>query len=398
MAVPLGPADDAPSLLRPPGERDHRVTFMELFFDLVYVFAVTQLSHLLLAHLSLHGAAQTLLLLLAVWWAWIYNAWFTNWFDPNRRPVRLVLVGVMLLSLMMAAALPEAFGERGLFFAAAYVAAQGGRCLFIVAALGSEPTLRRNFQRILGWFGVSGALWLAGGLAEGTARELWWLAAVLVDYTAPAAGYFTPGLGRSLTTEWNIAGGHLAERCQLFLIIALGESILVAGATFGGLPLSAASVAAVVVALLGSVALWWLYFDRAAEDSGVIMARAKDPGRLGRSAYTYFHLPMVAGIIVAAVGDELMVAHPLDATSAAAAATILGGPALFLAGHILFKWAMFDHVSRPRLAAILALAALAPLSPAVPALLLAGAATLVVATVAVWDVRMYPAPVAPRDE
>jgi low temperature requirement protein LtrA len=370
---------------------------MELFFDLVYVFAVTQLSHLLLEHLTLQGAAQALLLLLAVWWAWIYNAWFTNWFDPNRRAVRLVLIGVMLLSLLMAATLPEAFGERGLFFAATYVAAQFGRSLFIVAALGSAPTLRRNFQRILVWFGASGALWLAGGFAEGAAREAWWLAAVLVDYLAPAASFFTPGLGRSLTTDWNIAGGHLAERCQLFLIIALGESILVTGATFGGLPLSTVTVAAVVVALLGSVALWWLYFDRAAEDSGVVMASAKDPGRLGRSAYTYFHLPMVAGIIVAAVGDELMIAHPLDPSSAAAAAVILGGPALFLAGHILFKWAVFDHVSRPRLAAILALAALAPLSPLVPSVCLAGAATLVVAAVAVWDARMYPAPVAPQE-
>jgi low temperature requirement protein LtrA len=365
---------------------------MELFFDLVYVFAVTQLSHLLLDHLSLHGAAQTLLLLLAVWWAWIYNAWFTNWFDPDRRAVRLVLIGVMLLSLMMSATLPEAFGERGLFFAATYVAMQAGRSLFVVAALGAEPRLRRNFQRILAWCMASGALWLAGGVADGTAREAWWLAAVAVDYAAPAAGFFTPGLGRSLTTDWNIAGGHLAERCQQFLIIALGESIVVTGATFGQLPLAVESVAALIVAFLGSVAFWWLYFDRAAEDSSGVIAEAKDPGRLGRSAYTYFHVPMVAGIIVAAVADELTIAHPGGPTSAAAATTILGGPALFLAGHALFKRAVFDHVSRPRFAALVALAALAPLSPLLPPLALAAAATLVVAAVAAWDARAYPVP------
>src|SRR5262245_14096649 len=174
---------------------------MELFFDLVYVFAVTQLSHLLLEHLSLRGAFQTLLLLLAVWWAWIYTTWITNWFDPDRRAVRLMLVGVMLASLFMSATLPAAFGERGLPFAVAYVAMQVGRSLFAVAALGDDPSLRRNFQRILTWFAASGLLWLAGGAAAGAAREALWLAAVAVDYAAPVAGFWTPGLGRARTTD-----------------------------------------------------------------------------------------------------------------------------------------------------------------------------------------------------
>jgi low temperature requirement protein LtrA len=362
-----------------------RVTFVELFFDLVYVLAVTQLSHLLLEHLGVHGAGQTALLLMAVWTAWIYNAWFTNWFDPDRRVVRLVLLGVMLASLLMSASLPEAFGERGLVFAAAYVTMQVGRTVFVIAALGEDPGLRRNFQRILSWLVASGLLWLAGGLAQARAREALWLAAVVADFTAPACGFYTPGLGRSRTTDWTITGGHMAERCQLFVIIALGESLLVTGTTFGELPLSAVTVAALVVAFAGSVALWWVYFDRSAEDAGEVIARSADPGRLGRSAYTYCHIPMVAGIIVAAVGDELMLAHPGGHAGAATAATVLGGPALFLVGHGAFKRMVFGRVSVPRLLAVLALGGLWPLSPVLSPLLLAAAATLVVAAVAAAD-------------
>jgi low temperature requirement protein LtrA len=375
-------------LRRQQAEGGQRVTFMELFFDLVYVLAVTQLSHLLLEHLDVHGSAQTALLLVAVWAAWIYNAWFTNWFDPDRRVVRLVLLGVMLASLLMSATLPKAFGERGLVFAAAYVTMQVGRTVFVVAVLGEEPRLRRTFQRILSWLVASGLLWLAGGLAHGRAREALWLAAVVVDLTAPACGFYAPGLGRSQTTDWTITGGHMAERCQLFIIIALGESLLVTGTSFGDLPLSAMTVAAFVVAFAGSVALWWVYFDRSAEAAGGVIAESADPGRLGRSAYTYCHIPMVAGIIVTAVGDELMLNHPGGHAQLATAAAVLVGPALFLAGHALFKRVVFGRLSVPRLLAIVVLAGLWPLGPALSPLLLASVATLVVAAVAVSDTRM----------
>jgi low temperature requirement protein LtrA len=209
--------------------------------------------------------------------------------------VRLVLVGMMLASLLMSAALPEAFGERGLLFGGAYVAMQVGRTGFVIAALGEEPGLRRNFQRVLVWLVASGVLWLAGGLRDGPAREALWLAAVVVDLTGGWCGFFTPGLGRSQTTDWTITGGHLAERCQLFIIMALGESILVTGATFGELPFAAATVAALVVAFAGSVALWWVYFDRSAEAASQVIAESSDPGRLGRSGYTYFHMLLVPG-------------------------------------------------------------------------------------------------------
>jgi low temperature requirement protein LtrA len=269
---------------------------------------------------------------------------------------------------------------------------QVGRTLFVIAALAEEPGLRRNFQRILIWLVASGLLWLAGGLAHDTAREALWLAAVVVDLTAPACGFFTPGLGRSRTTDWTITGGHMAERCQLFIIIVLGESLLVTGTTFGDLPLAAVTVAAVVVAFAGSVALWWVYFDRSAEAASDVIVESADPGRLGRSAYTYCHLPMVAGIIVTAVGDELVIVHPGGHASVATTTTVLLGPALFLAGHALFKRLVFGRLSVPRLLAIAALAGLWPVGTSVSPLLLASVATLVVAAVAASDARMARAP------
>ncbi|XVQ83851.1 low temperature requirement protein A [Microbispora siamensis] len=209
------------------------------------------------------GAAQTLLLLLAVWWAWIYTAWHTNWFDPDRPSVRIVLVAVMLASLVMSAALPRAFGEHGLMFAATYVAVQVVRTACSVAAAPRGP-LRRNLARVLAWAVLSGAFWIAGGLAHGLPRELLWAAAVGTDLLAPWVGFVTPGLGRSATTDWSIDGAHLAERCQLFLILAFGESILVTGATFAAHPSPAAGTA-LLTAFGASVGLWWTYFGSSAE-------------------------------------------------------------------------------------------------------------------------------------
>ena len=297
--------------LREEGIHRSTVTPVELFFDLVYVFAITQLSHKLLEHFDVGGALQTALLLLAVWWAWVYTAWFTNWFDPAQRTVRLVLIIAMVASLLMSSSIPEAFGDRGLLFAVAYVVLQVGRSLFIIWAARDNELLRTSFVRLVTWSIAAGVLWIAGGLASGTSREVLWVAAVLVDYAAPLFFYYVPGSGRSYTNDWNISGEHMAERVQLFVIIALGESILVTGATFSDLAPSPEVIAAFVVAFLGSVALWWIYFDRAAGDAAEAIARSSDPGSLARSAYTFIHVPIVAGIVVTAVGDELQIAHPL---------------------------------------------------------------------------------------
>jgi low temperature requirement protein LtrA len=373
--------------------RDHgapRVTFVELFFDVVYAFAITQLSHLLLDHLTVRGALQTLLLLLAVWWAWVYTAWFTNWYDPDHRAVRLVLLAVMFASLVMSSALPEAFGAHGLVFAIAYVAMQVGRTGYASFAQDDDDRLRRNLQRVGAWAMLAGVPWNAGGFAHGGTRTALWVLAIAIDYFAPLCGFRTPRLGRSTTADWTIAGEHLAERCQLFLMVAFGESILVTGATFADLTFTAARTAALVVAFLGAVALWWVYFDRRAVWASAVIAASDDPGRLGRSAYTYMHLPMVAGIIVAAVGDELVLAHPTAPGTAASALVALGGPALFLVGHGLFKYVVAGTVSVPRVVAVAALAACIPMAAATPRLFGATAAAVIVAAVAAIDARGRP--------
>jgi len=239
------------------------------------------------------------------------------------------------------------------------VAIQVGRTAFTFIALrkslGTSHPLSRTFQRILTWFVGAGVLWIIGGLLEGEARYAVWLFALAVDFSGPVVGYYIPGLGRSRTEEWTIEGGHFAERCQLFVIIALGESILVTGTTFGQIEASTATVSAFVVAFLGSVALWWIYFARSAEAAREVFTSSEDPGRLGRSAYTYFHLPMIAGIIAVAAADELTVAHPGDRGTASSVALTLGGTALFLVGHAFFKWAVFEVLPWSRAVAIAAL-------------------------------------------
>jgi len=373
-----------PSLLR---DRSgvQRVTNIELFFDLVYVFAVTQLSHYLLGHSDLRGALQAGLLLAMVWVVWSYTTWVTNWLDPELMAVRLLLVVLMLISLAMSASLPRAFEDLGLWVGGAYAVQQIGRTLFMVIALRGHP-LEANFQRILAWCVVSSAFAVAGGLAHGTARALLWLASVSVDLLGGVVGFYTPGLGRSRTSDWTIEGGHFAERCQAFILIALGESIVIIGATLTEVKhITPASVTSFVVAFVGSVALWWLYFDQSAEAAAEMIARSDDPGRLGRSAYHLIHPVMVAGIIVCAAADEKVLADPGQSASTAAAWMILGGPALFLAGHAAFKLVVWRVVSWPRLAGIAGLALLALAADAIPALALAACAAALVTAVAASD-------------
>jgi low temperature requirement protein LtrA len=372
-----------------------RVTNIELFFDLVYAFAVTQLSHFLLGHPTVRGALQAGLLLVMVWLVWAYTTWVTNWLDPERMEVRLLLVVLMLVSLAMSASLPRAFGDLGLWVGGAYALQQIGRSVFMVVALRGQP-LQANFERILAWCALSGALAVGGGFAHGYLRDLLWLLAVGVDLAGGAVGFATPGLGRSRTSDWTIEGGHFAERCQGFILIALGESIVIIGATLGAnKSVTASGVAAFVVAFAGSVALWWLYFDRSAAAAAETIARSPDPGRLGRSAYHLIHPFMVAGIIVTAAADQKVLSDPGATAGTGSAWMILGGPALFLAGHVAFKLVVWRYVSWPRVAGIAALALLGLAARAIPSLALATCAAAVVTAVAVSDrLPWVPHPVA----
>ncbi len=380
--------------MRARGAGGSRVTNIELFFDLVYVFAVTQLSHYLLHHLTVPGALQGAVLLAMVWQLWAYTTWVTNWLDPERIPVRLLLLALMVISLVMSAALPSAFTDSGLLVGCSYASMQIGRSIFAVWALRGQP-LALNFQRILAWCCVSGALAVAGGLTTGVVpRAVLWLAAVGVDLLGGAVGFWAPGLGATSTRDWNIEGGHFAERCQGFILIALGESIVVIGVTFAGLlagPLArphaqhAPTIAAFVVAFAGSAALWWLYFDRSAGDAARLIAASDDPGRLGRSAYHFIHPIMVAGIIVVAAADDRVLADPTATAGPAIAWLILGGTGLFVAGHLAFKLAVWRRLNWPRTAALGLLALVALLAPHVSRLILGCCAAAVVVGVAAAD-------------
>ena len=364
MAAASSPIIPALPIIRARREEEQRATFFELFFDLVYVFAVTQLSHHLVANLSWSGAAETAFMLVALYWAWNYTTWMTNWFDPDTVPVRLVLVFVMMASLLMAVAIPEGFGEHALLFACGYSGLQVGRNAFVVAVT-PRGRFNQNFRQILVWSLLSAPLWVAGGIvdAEGL-RWLLWLVALGLDLSAPLVRYRLPGVGPTPMSQWQIEGAHFGERFQLFVIIALGESVVLAGATASDTGLSVAVIAALLLAFLSSTALWWLYFGQVA---GTVLERiraatAEDRGQIGRDIYTYLHLPIVAGIVLFAVGDELVIAHPTDELHDAGALVALGGPALFLAG-LMACAARLGHAQRgSRAVAVPLLLAAVPLA------------------------------------
>ncbi|MBR0647843.1 low temperature requirement protein A [Plastoroseomonas hellenica] len=363
-----------------------KVSFAELFFDLVFVFAITQLSHALLADMSLAGMLRTGMLFLGVWWVWIYTAWVTNWVDPERPPARLMLFAMMGAGLVLSMSIPGAFGEKGLAFALAYVAMQVGRSAFMIWAIGpGDRALRLNFVRILAWLVLSGVCWIAGALQQGEARILLWAIALGIEYVSPAAYFWTPFLGRSTTGDWRVEGAHLAERCALFIIIALGESILVSGATFEKLPWDALHIAAFATCFLGTLAMWWIYFHLGAERGSAHIAHDGDPGRIARLGYTYLHLPIVAGIVLCAVSDEILLAHPYGHTEWSAAAAILGGPALYLAGCGCFKTLSATRFPLSHLVGLGVLAALTALVPFVWPLALGALATAALILVAAWE-------------
>ncbi|NUR10992.1 MAG: low temperature requirement protein A, partial [Bradyrhizobium sp.] len=318
-----------------------RVTNAELFFDLVFVFAVTQVSHTLLHHFTPLGAVHVTVLFLAVWWVWVYTAWVTNWLNPELTPVRILLFSMMLGGLVLSTTIPTAFEGRGVWFAIAYATMQVGRTAFWLFATPRHRTaVRHNAIRILTWLSISAVLWIVGGLSEGETRLWLWIAAVAWEYVSPAARFWVPKLGFSSVEAWAVEGGHMAERCSLFVIIALGEAVVVNGATFADLEWTAANILAFVSALVGSIAMWWVYFHKGAEAGSERISKSTESGRLARLAYTYLHMPIIAGIILTAVSDELVLKHPTGHSDIRTIVSTIGGPLVFLIGTILFKHAI----------------------------------------------------------
>ena len=377
-----------------------RVTYAELFFDLVFVFAVTQISHTLLGQFTALAVAQTILLFLAVWWVWVYTAWVTNWLNPELTPVRVLLFLLMLGGLVLSTSIPKAFESRGLWFALAYAAMQVGRSIFLLASIPpTQPSTRMNAVRILVWLSASAVFWILGGFAEGPWRLSLWVVALGIEYLSPAARFWIPKYGPSSIDDWTVEGGHMAERCAGFIIIALGESIVVTGATFADLAWTSETVAAFVSAFIGALAMWWIYFHKGAEAGSEQISRSSEPGRLARLAYTYLHMPIVAGIIVSAVADELVLKHPDGHSDLRTVLSAIGGPLLFLAGTIFFKHVIRGWLQLSHIAGIAALGLLAWFASGLSPLMLSSLTTAIMIIVAVWEsISLKSGPVESRLE
>lgn len=377
----------APShpLLRRREGHHARVTYEELFFDLVYVFAVTQLSHELLHNLTALGVLETLILWFAVWLGWQYTCWVTNWFDPETPRIRGLIFTIMLLGLVMTSAIPEAFGERGWVFALAYVAIQVGRTGFIALQLGRHHPLAANYRRMLAWVSISAVFWIAGAFVEHEARMILWAIAILCEYGSPMVGFAFPGLGRSITKDWTIEGGHLAERCQLFVIVALGETLLATGAMLTEAhPWDLPIISALLATFLGTLAMWWLYFGTSSKDATDAITGSSDPGRIGAN-FHYVHAVLVAGVIATAVGNDLVMVHPNEMLALPQVLILLGGPAIYLIGSAIYKRVVYGGVPLSHVAGVVALAALFPVAFNVNLLVMGWLTTAVLLAVGIWE-------------
>ena len=374
-------------LFRPIVPNQHsRVTYAELFFDLVFVFAVTQISHTLLGRFSPLGLVQTTMLFLAVWWVWVYTSWITNWLNPELTPVRILLFVLMLGGLVLSTSIPKAFESRGMWFALAYAAMQVGKTIFLwVSTPPARNSARMNAVRITTWLSVSAVFWIAGGFAQGHARLVLWAIALVIEYISPAVRFWIPKYGASSVADWVVEGGHMAERCAGFIIIALGESIVVTGATFADLAWTTETVTAFASAFVGAIAMWWIYFHRGAEAGSEQISRSSEPGRLARLAYTYLHMPIVAGIILSAVADELVLTHPAEHSDLKTVLSAIGGPLLFLVGTILFKHTFRGFLQLSHGVGIVALAILALFAHALSPLVLSLVTSAIMIVVAVWE-------------
>jgi low temperature requirement protein LtrA len=388
-------ADDRPrshSLVRP-REVARSVTPLELFFDLVYVFTVSQLAHHLLDHVDARGMAETLVLTLAVMYAWFMTVWTSNWLDADRQPVRLLLLCLMFASLVMSTSVAEAFGDRAGLFVIGYLAIQIGRTAFAVVAFRGHR-LHMHFANALVWEIGTAPLWIAGIAAAGNSRLALWGAATLITYGGVIAGHPLPNRKSPFSSDSQIYAEHLLERFRLFFLIALGETVLTLGNAFADQEVAADRLFVLAVAFTGSVALWWCYFHRAEEIGVRAVQEADKPSRIvGLGNYTL--ILMVIGIIAIAVGDELAIADPGGSTSFDVSLLIFGGPAIFLLAQSAFMRVAAGRMPGSRISACAALLVLALATAPFSLAVAVTVASAVLVGVAVDDARAEPRSATP---
>ncbi|MGR6320097.1 low temperature requirement protein A [Micromonospora soli] len=363
--VTEGGANAAAPARRDPG----RPAFLELFFDLAYVFAMISLVKTLAADVSWTGFGETLVLLLAFTLVWALTAWAADTLDLARPAVQVQFIGVAAASVLLAAAAPDAYDGRGLLFAVTYLAIHLGSSVYYLL-LGQSAAEPRRSGRIFVWYTIAAIGWIGGGLATGPTRLLLWAATVAMEYAAASLGWPLPRLGRSQPQEWRLVGERVAERYRQFVIIALGASIFVMGTTFSLSEYTMDRAGALLVVFTIVVLTWRIYIYRAGELLTEAIARSTNPTLLTQSA-AVTHLIMVAGIGGMAVTSHLVLMRPFGETPPSWAAVILGGPALFLVGRGVLDYTVFGRISRSRLVGLVLLAGVAPAAGLLPPVVVA---------------------------
>ncbi|GAA3731017.1 low temperature requirement protein A [Plantactinospora mayteni] len=348
-------SDETHRLMRHP-EAPKRATLLELLLDVVYVAALALLSMRLSVDLSWIAAAEVLVLLMAVWWIWSITALLTDFYNPEEPKIQVIVAWAMLGSIVMTATIPQAFSALGWLFAGMYVAIHLVRGVVLVAVLRRHQAQIRA-ARFLCWFVLSGTLWLAGAFLPASTRIVLWGIALLTDYVGAVLRYPTPWLGRVPMAQYDKASEHLGERYQQFVILALGDIILVPLLLSGRSELDAERLGMLLLAFVTMLLLWQIYVHRAG--ASLQVAIGERPGRATRWA-PYTHLFMVAGIVATATGFELLVARSHSRAGLGLVAVVVGGPALFLIGRTIFEYEVFGRFSWSRLIWLVVLVGTAP--------------------------------------
>jgi low temperature requirement protein LtrA len=362
-------------------EPEERVSPLELFFDLVFVFAFTQVTGLMSDNPTWEGLGQGMLILAVVWWAWGSYAWLTNEIDPDETSARLVVFASMAAMLVAGLAIPGAFGDDGVLFGCAYFLVRVLHILFFAYATDDVTVL--DAVRRLAVTAIPGpALLIVAGFTDGTAQALLWCAALAIDFSGPLV------LG---VEGYRVSPSHFAERFGLIVIIALGESIVAIGIGVGGIELEAGEIVAAVAGVAIAGALWWAYFDVVAIVAERKLREARDLARnkIARDSYSYLHLPMIAGVVLLALGVKKTLEHVDEPLSTVPALALCGGVALYLLAHIAFRWRNVHSLNRPRLAAALVCLALVGLATEADALIAVLAIAAVLVALVTYEAIAY---------